>query len=241
MKARNRRRKRAQWHQKYSRQPFPCATRVSSCRRKLWLGISEKNIPHASKQLHQSSVSKSNTDDEIRSSQTPGTHVDQAQDEGGQGESGEAQGRRIGESAILDLLVETRLELTTEGRQALFATGSVDMSKRPIAEASGSFGGLMLLVGHLAVDAAVAIGFFVVAVGAVAGEFGVGGGHGDGEEIFKRPTGVEVKVWLVGGLNCLVSRMKRGQGLYSNIRIIRRGEFCSKMESVGSGQDMRRI
>lgn len=159
--------------------------------------------------MHQASVSKSNTDDEIRGSQSPGTHVDQAQDEGGQGESGEAQGRRVGDSAILDLLVETRLELTAEGRQALFAIGGVDMSERPIAEASGSFGGLMLLVGHLAVDAAIAIGFFVVAFGGVASKFGVGGGHGDGEEIFKRPRGVEVKVRLVGGLNCLVRKGRR--------------------------------
>ena len=153
--------------------------------------------------MHQASVSKSNTDDEIGGSQPSGTHIDQAQDEGGQGESGEAQRRRVGDSTVLDLLVETRLEFTAEGRQALFAIGAVDVSERPVAEASGSFGGLMFLVGHLAVDASFAIRFFVVALGGVAGEFGVGGGHGDGEEIFKRPRGVEVKIRLVGGLNCL--------------------------------------
>ena len=197
---------------------FPTAISLcddgQNCLWELWFGIDEKNIPHASKQLHQASVSKSNTDDEIGGSQAPGTHIDQAQDKGSQGESGEAQGRRVGDSAVLDLLVETRLELTTEGRQALFAIGSVDMSERPIAESSGSFGSLMLFVGHLAVDAAVAIGFFVVAFGGVACEFGVRGGHGDGEEIFKRPRGVEVKVWLVGGPDCLVSLMLRDQRLY---------------------------
>lgn len=178
---------------------------------KLWLCINEeeererKNIPHASKQLHQASVCKGYTNHNVRGSQPPGAHVDQAQDEGGQGESAEAQGGGIGDSTVLYLLVETRLELTAESRQALFAVGGVDMSERPVAEASGSFGGLMFLVGHLAVHTGVAIGFFVVAVGSVTGEFGIGlCSHGDGEEIFKRPRGVEVKVRSIGGLNRLV-------------------------------------
>ena len=80
------------------------------------------------------------------------------------------------------------------------------MSERTVAEASGSFGGLMFIVGHLAIHAVVAVGFFVVAVGGVAGEFGIGvGGHGYGEEIFEGPRGVEVAVGSAGGLNRLVS------------------------------------
>lgn len=165
-----------------------------------------KNIPHASKQLHQASVSKGKTDNQIGSAQPPGPHVNQAQDEGGQGESGQAQGRRVGETTVLDLLVETRLELSSKGRQALFATGGVDMSERTVAEASGSFGGLVFIVGHLAVHTAVPIGFFVVAFGSVAGEVGVGvGSHCDGEEIFERPRAMEVEIWWVGGRNRLAS------------------------------------
>ena len=77
------------------------------------------------------------------------------------------------------------------------------MSEGTVAEASGSFGSLMFLVGHLAIHPAAAVGLFVVAFGAVAGEVGVGvSGHGDGEEIFKRPGAVEVEVWSIGGLNC---------------------------------------
>lgn len=175
-----------------------------------------KDVPHSSEQLDQASIAKGKADYQTRRTQSPRAHVDQAQDEGGQGESAQAQGRRVGDTTVLDLLVETGLELSSEGRQALFATGGVDMSERTIAEASGSFGGLVFLVGHFPVHAAVAIGFFVVVFGGVAGELGVGvGGHCGGEEIFKRPRGVEVEVGLVGGarggLNRSVSRVAIGE------------------------------
>ena len=104
------------------------------------------------------------------------------------------------------------MELSSKGRQALSAIGSVDVRERTVAEASGSFGGLMFLVGHLAIHTAAAVGLFVVAVGGVAGEVGVGvSGHGDGEEIFERPGAVEVEVRSVGGFNCSASRVKRGR------------------------------
>lgn len=165
-----------------------------------------KDIPHAGQQLHQAPVSKGKTDDQIGSTQAPGPHVDQAQDEGGQGEGAQAEGRGIGDTAVLDLPVETRLELSSEGGQALFATGSVDMSERTVAEASGSFGGLMFLVGHLAIQSAAAVGFLVVAVGGVSGEVGVGvGGHCDGKKIFKRPRAMKMQVGSVGGINSLAS------------------------------------
>ena len=163
--------------------------------------------------MDQASVSKGQSDDYIGSTQAPCAHVDQAQDESGQGESAEAQGRRVGDATVLDLLVETGLELSSEGRQALSAGGRVDMSERTVAEVSGGFGGLMFLVGHFAVQWAVAVGFFVEVVGAIAGEFGVGlGGHCDGEEIFKRPRAVEVEVgWIgLGGLNRKDVRRRRG-------------------------------
>lgn len=177
MRARNRRKRRAQWHQKCCQRPSPCAVRVSLEVDVSILGQWMKNIPHAREQLHQASVPKGETDHQVGSTQPPRPHVDQAQDEGGQGESGQAQGRRVGDATVLDLLVETWLELTSKGRQALFATGRVDMGERTISEASGGFGGLMLLVAHFAV----AVGFLVIAFGGVAGEVGVGvSGHGDG-------------------------------------------------------------
>ena len=161
-------------------------------------------VPHASKQLHQAPISKGKTDDYIGSTQPPRPHVDQAQDEGGQGESGEAQRRRVGDATVLDLLVETGLELSSKGGQALFSTGRVDMCERAVAEASGSFGGLMFLVRHFPIEGAVAVGFFVKVFGGVAGEVGVGmGGHCDGEEIFQRPRAVEVEVGSTGGRNRL--------------------------------------
>lgn len=203
MRARTRRRKIAQWHQRCYQQPFPCATMVSAVGGRVGSGLKgEENIPHAGKQLHQTSVSKGKTDHQIGSTEPSCPHVDQTQDEGGQGEGAQTQGCRVGDTTVLDLLVETGLKLSSESGQALFAIGSVDMSERTVAKASGSFGGLLFLVGHLAVHAVVAVGFFVVIVGGVAGEVGVGmGGHGDGEEVFKRPRGVEVEVGWVGGLN----------------------------------------
>ena len=165
------------------------------------------NVPHACKQLYQASVSKRKTDHYIRSTQPPRAHVDQAQDEGGQGESAQAQGRRVGDAAVLDLLVKTGLEFSSKGGQALFATGSVDMSERTVAEASGGCGCLMFLLGHLTVHCAVAVGFLVVVVGGIASEVGVWlGGHCGGEEIFERPRTVEVEVGSGGGRNrCWVS------------------------------------
>lgn len=114
------------------------------------------------------------------------------------------------------------MELSSEGRQAFFPTGSVDMSERTVAEASGGFGRLVFLVGHFTVQTAVAVavGFFVVVVGCVTGKLGVGmSGHCDGEEIFERPRTVEVEVGSAGGLNCLVSRVMTVRGvIYSNVR-----------------------
>ena len=69
------------------------------------------------------------------------------------------------------------------------------MSERTVAEAGGSFGCLVFLVGHFPVHSTIAICFFVVIVRAVAGELGVGmSGHCAGEEIFERPRTVEVDV-----------------------------------------------
>ena len=195
------------------------------------------DVPHSREQLHQASVAKGKADYQTGRSQTPCSHVDQAQDKGCQGEGAQAQGRWVGNTAILDLLVGTRLELSSEGRQARFTTGGVDMSERTVAEASGSFGGLVFVMGHFTVHAAVAVGFFVVVVGSVASEFSVGlRGHCDGEEIFESPRGVEMEVRLVGGLNRWVQEWQRGEGeggLYSNLRRVLRKDIFGIGETGG--------
>ena len=77
------------------------------------------------------------------------------------------------------------------------------MGKRAVAKASGSFGSLMFFMGHFAShSAAVTIGFFIVVVGGIAGEVGVGlSGHCDREEVFKRPGIMEVDEGSAGGRN----------------------------------------
>ena len=130
------------------------------------------HVPHASKQLHQSTVAKGDTHNQVWRAQAACTHVDQTEDEGSEGESAEAEGSRIGDTTILDLLVETRLEFTTEGRQTIAIAGGGLVSEWAIAEAGGGFGSLMLFMGHLALHAAV--GLFVVVGGRVASVLGVG-------------------------------------------------------------------
>ena len=161
-----------------------------------------KDIPHACKQLHQASVSECKANHYIGRTQAPCPHIDQPQNERCQGKSAQSQGRRVGDATVLDLFVQTWLEFTAKGRQALVAIGSIDMSQRTVAEASGSFGCLVFLVGHVPVHSTATICFFVVIVRAIAGEFGVGmGGHCDGEEVFERPRAVEVEVGEPGGRN----------------------------------------
>lgn len=109
------------------------------------------DLPHASKQLHQSAVSERNTDDKICLGDAAGAHVDQAQDECSESKSTQAQRSRIGEFTILDALVQTRLKLTTEGGETTGA-GSIDMSKRAIAELGGSDSSRVFFMGHLAAD-----------------------------------------------------------------------------------------
>ena len=108
-------------------------------------------VPHACEELHQTTVPKGERHHEIRLRNAAGPHVDQTQDEGGQGERAQSQRSGVGELAALDGLVGTRLELTTKGRQeARF--GGVDLSERAIPEASGFLRGLVLLGGHVAGD-----------------------------------------------------------------------------------------
>lgn len=80
-----------------------------------------KYSPHACQQLHQSTIAKSDAHHQTGLGQATCAHIDQTQHEGCQGESAQSQGSRIGNLAVLDLLVHTRLEFTSKGREALIA------------------------------------------------------------------------------------------------------------------------
>lgn len=75
--------------------------------------------PHACQKLHQPTIPKSDPDDQIGRAQPTCTHVNQTQYEGRQGESAQTQRCRIGNSAVLNLLVQTGLEFTSKGREAI--------------------------------------------------------------------------------------------------------------------------
>ena len=126
----------------------------------------KRDIPHARQQLHQSSIPKGQPHNQIRHSNTRRTHIDQTQHEGGEREGTQAQRCRIGDFAVRDLLVGTRLELTTKGGQTISL--GADVGEGAISKARGGFGGFVLLVGHMALHAGA---FFI---GAAAGEVGVG-------------------------------------------------------------------
>jgi hypothetical protein len=69
------------------------------------IATKQKNLPHASKQLNQTTITKSEGNNNVRVSDVTRLHVDSTQDESGEGESGQAQGSRVGEFASLDRLV----------------------------------------------------------------------------------------------------------------------------------------
>lgn len=138
--------------------------------------VSSPHVPHAGQQLHQTTITKGQTDDDVGFIDVSGLHVDQAQHKGRQREGTQAQGRGVGQFAVLDRTVETRLEFSTEGGQT--ARGGVDMGEWAIAKASSGLGGRMLLVGHFAVEAGVGVGACdgggaIVFLGAIT--LGIGG------------------------------------------------------------------
>lgn len=135
-----------------------------------------RHVPHASKQLHQSTVSEGNTDNQVGRAQASSAHVDQAQHESGESESGKAQRCRIGEPTFLDALVETGLELSSESWETLSSAASVGVGERAVTEVGGGFGRLVLFVGHLTVHAG-AVRLFVVVSRRIASVVGVGVGR----------------------------------------------------------------
>lgn len=105
----------------------------------------EEYIPHASQQLDKTTVTESQSDDNVGRSDISRTHVNCAQHKSGEGESGQAQRSRVTELAALDGLVQTGLELTTE-RTELGLSG--DVSEGSITE-TGSGASDLVLVSEL--------------------------------------------------------------------------------------------
>ncbi len=86
------------------------------------------------------------------------------------------------------------MKLSSKSWESLAA--GVDVGERPIAEAGGGFGSLVLVVGHFSIYAAAgAVGLFVVAIWGIARELGVAvGGHCEGEEVGEGGMCFEVEV-----------------------------------------------
>ncbi len=106
------------------------------------------NIPHASKKLYKTTISECKCDDNIRHSDIESAEVDQAQNESSQCESAQTERSWIGEFTVLDSLVQTRLEFTSEGWEA-GGVGRASIGQRTIAESSSLGGYLMLFVAHI--------------------------------------------------------------------------------------------
>lgn len=108
----------------------------------------QRDLPHAGKKLHKTAISESERDDDVGLGQAAGAYVDEREHECGQRKSAETEGCGVGELAALDTFVQTGLEFTTEGRQPIRTRGT-DARKWTITEASGLYGGIMLVVAHV--------------------------------------------------------------------------------------------
>lgn len=109
--------------------------------------VTDSHFPHAGKQLNETTITESQSDDNVGSGDVASTHVDTAQHERGEGESTQTQRSRVGKLALLNRLVQTGLELSSEGREVVL--GRIDLGQRTIAKASGGLGHFVFLVGHL--------------------------------------------------------------------------------------------
>lgn len=74
------------------------------------------HIPHASKELNETAIAKSQGHNNVGMSDVSCVDIDKGENKGSQGKGGETKGCWVGELAIL--LVETGLESTTESLQA---------------------------------------------------------------------------------------------------------------------------
>lgn len=81
--------------------------------------VSVENLPHARKQLDQSTITICKRHDNVRRRLSRSVHVQQAQDKRSQGKSRKTQGRRVREFTVLDRLEQPRLHFTSKSCQAL--------------------------------------------------------------------------------------------------------------------------
>ena len=66
---------------------------------------SELYSPHSCKELNETTIAESNTDDQIWPRDASSADIDQRQDEGGEGEGRETERSWVGELATFDTLV----------------------------------------------------------------------------------------------------------------------------------------
>jgi hypothetical protein len=95
---------------------FPTAISLQATVSVPFIGSIGCYIPHAGQQLDQTTIAKGQPDDDAGIGDVARAHVDAAEHERGQGETAQAERRRVTELALADRPVQTRLELTTEGR-----------------------------------------------------------------------------------------------------------------------------
>ena len=92
-------------------------------------GVANGHLPHTGEKLDKTTVGESGTNDERWGGDTASSQVDEGEDEGGQGESGETKRSWVGKLAVGGRLVETWLEFTTKGRKT-DRVASVDVGER---------------------------------------------------------------------------------------------------------------
>ena len=136
--------------------------------------------PHPRKQLHQPTIPIRNTHHQIWLRQPPRLHINQAKHKRRQRERAQPQWRRVAESAIFDLFVQTRLGFAAECGQAGGLVVGGDVGEGAVAVAGGVFGGGVFVCGHVFGDVVVVRAGWAVGGGGVARVGGIGlGGHGE--------------------------------------------------------------
>jgi hypothetical protein len=78
-------------------------------------GYGDHHIPHASKKLDETTVAESRRNDNVWLGDAACADVDEREDKGGEGESAETERSWVGKLATCGWLVETGLELSSEG------------------------------------------------------------------------------------------------------------------------------
>src|SRR4029077_5712519 len=73
------------------------------------------DIPHPGKELNQAAIAKRGTDHNASVTDSSCSHVDATQDKCGQSKRAEPQGSWVGELALRNRTIETRLELSSKG------------------------------------------------------------------------------------------------------------------------------